>query len=301
MSAYNSVNVIDDISGYNSNGQKFVTTSHLHRIIGEVEMLHYSKVDGVSIINKTIDYNDLLVNGSVFMTEKNNNARTTFRPTPIDVDLGVHNLSDIDFSVDSLKEEVIIGLVFGIGGCSDSYSEVKPVQRHHKCVPDIVPCRTVPVENDLSVLERTKYFLRAEKTIDGKRYACYYGKRFEESGLKVLYEDGTDVPVDVDLIPNPKFIEIYSEYKGLLNHSDMREWFRIMYGSTKNSRINSVGLVTGYPILVKKGEGNDELGNPIPDIYEYGNVRCITTLNVENQELKDSSSSINFTYRLLII
>lgn len=297
----NKISVIDDIKGKSSDGGVFSTTSHRHRIIGEVEMMRYSSVDNEEIIKRTIDYNDLLLNGAVFMTEKNNNRRTTFRPTPLDVDLGVHRLDEITVNNETIKDEMIIGIVFGIGGCSESYREVKPVQRHHKCVPDIVPCRTVPVERDLNTLDRAKYFLRTEKTIGGRQYACYYGKKFTDDALKVVFEDGTDVPHDVDLTPNPKFIEAFSEYNGMVGREDIREWFRLTTGSTKTSRINSVGLVTGYPILVQQGEGEDSLGNKNPDIYEYGNVRCITTLNIEDQYLKDSASTIHFTYRLLII
>lgn len=58
--------------------------------------------------------------------------------------------------------------------------------------------------------------------------------------------------------------------------------------STVNSKVNSAGLVAGYP-----GTGAD-------DLEEFFDVTQLTALNFENQALKDSESMITFIYRMNI-
>lgn len=295
--------VTDRMIGDGPSGHFDVNGAHDHRIIGEVEVIRNTFEGDQSLFTHTIDYNDLLVNGSVYFSEKINNFRSTFAPTPLDVDLGVHKLSEITRDDTTVREEVVAGIIIGIDGCTNTYNTVKPVQRHHKCVPGIVPFRTVEAINDLSNADQSKYFLKTRKMVNGQDSYVYYGKMFEKLGdIKVMFEDGTDVPPNVDVQVDPKFIRAYSEYACRIDQRDVREWFKLTTGSTKTSRINSVGLVTGYPILMFSGDGNvDQYGNRLLDVYEYGNVRCITTLNMENQELKDAESTITFIYRLIIL
>lgn len=300
---YDKAVVTDMMAGRGPAGPFIVAGKTAHQIIGEVEVVRATPCGDETLFTKMIDYNDLLVNGSVYMSEKINNFRSSFAPTPLDVDLGVHALTDIVRDNSTIKDEIVCGLVIGIDGCTNTYNTVKPVQRHHKCVPGIVPFRTVPTANDLQNSDQAKYFLRTSRVLSGTEYSLYYGKAFEKTGeIKVMFEDGTDVPTNADILIDPKFIKTYTEYKCMLDQRDVREYFKITTGSTRTSRVNSVGLVTGYPIQTFAANGAlDQYGNKLQDLYEYGNVRCITTLNMENQELKDSSSTITFIYRLIIL
>lgn len=274
-------------------------------IIGEVEVIRTSWNGQETLFTRTIHHNDLLVNGAVFMSEKNNNMRSSFAPTPLDVDLGVHQLSDVDRTDVTVPLERVCGLVVGVEGCTNTYNTVRPVYRHHRTVPGIVPYRTVQLDvtGDLSNQMQSKYFLRVEKMVQGQRCAVYYGKRFEKTQeIKVMFEDDTDVPTDVHILTDPKFIKVYTEHKVTIDQSDIREWFKLMEGSTVSSRVNSVGLVAGYPVKTFSADGQvDDNGNPMEDIWDYYNVRTLTTMNMENQELKDSASTITFIYRLLIL
>ena len=105
----------------------------------------------------------------------------------------------------------------------------------------------------------------------------------------VFYEDGTVVPTNVGDTTVDKFIRVYTTYRFTVNKYDIREYFKITQGSTMKSLINSAGLIAGY-----------NGGNAVDGYPEYHNVRGITTLNMENQELKDSESKITFIYRLFI-
>lgn len=255
-------------------------------IIGDVQVIYESRSSGKVIFTRTLhDHNDLLVTGAVFLSEKTNNMRSTFKTIPLDLELGVHSNDQIEVSQKTISREKIAGIMVGNGGAGDTYNSVFKVNRAARHVPGVVPFRVVPVDQDLKGTDREKYFMRRVKG----DYVYYYGKKFDiEREINVMFEDGTTVPVDVDNMPNNKFIRVFTKYRAVLDERDIREYFKINYGSTLRSLINSVGLVTGYPGLA---EDNQE---------EFFNVRGMTTMNMENQELKDSESTITIIYRLFI-
>ena len=257
-------------------------------IIGEVEVIYRSKQGGKTMFTRTLHHNDLLTTGSVYFSEKANGFRSLFVTTPVDVEMGVHSISEVDQGNDSIPNEIICGAMIGNEGTGDTYNTVRPVRRANRTVPGPIPFRVVPVTADLTGTERSQYFLRR---VLGE-YVYYYGKRFDSDPIiTVAYEDGTTVPTNVgDLIDNNRFIRVYTTYRFTAGRNDVREYFRITQGSTLRSLINSVGLVTGYP-----GESADGTGST-----EFFNVRGTTAMNMENQDLKDSESMITFIYRLFI-
>ena len=159
--------IYDRMIGKGPSGSFDIRGGHDHRIIGEVEVIRNDQYGDESLFTKTIEYNDLLVNGSVYFSEKINNFRSSFAPTPLDVDLGVHTLEEITRDDSTIRDEVVAGIVIGIDGCTNTYNTVKPVQRHHKCVPGIVPFRTVDQANDLENRDRSQYFLKASNMVNG--------------------------------------------------------------------------------------------------------------------------------------
>ena len=262
-----------------------------HEVIGEVEIIHRSMVNGRPIFTRTIRNNDLLVTGAVFLSEKVNNIRSSFLTTPLDLELGVHTTEQIDTSSTTVPLEHIVGIAIGNGGCGDGYNTVHKVHRTDRKVPGMIPFRVVPLNADLNGDTRNRYLLRV---VQGD-YAYYYGKKFTvEREINVLYEDGTIVPTNVDVIgdSNGKYIKTFTKYSVTVDESDVREYFKITEGSTMRSRVNSVGLMTGY--LGEAGDSADKGGN----IQEIFNARMMTTLNMENNELKDSESTVTFIYRL---
>ena len=76
----------------------------------------------------------------------------------------------------------------------------------------------------------------------------------------------------------------YTQYILTVNANDIREYFKLTDGNTALSRINSIGLVAGYPRVNKLG------------YTEFYNVRCLTTVNTESLELKDNLSQIVVYY-----
>lgn len=275
-------------------GGRLLATSGGHFIIGEVEKVYKSKRDGHAIFTHKIDENDLLVTGAVYLSEKVNNIRSTFRTTPVDVSLGVHKPEDIDFSPATIPQEIICGIMVGCGGCGDTYNTVHKVHRTDFTVPSPVPFRVVPLSQDLKGVTRDRYFLRVVRGA----YAYYYGKKFTVNReINVMYEDGTTVPTNVDILGDVKgqYIKTFTKYDVVVDETDIREGFKLTQGNTLQSRVNSVGLITGYPGLASDSEDKGS------DITEYFNVRTMTTLNTENDELKDSESTVSYIYRLYFV
>lgn len=265
---------------------KYVSGGNSADIIGEVEIIYRSRENGKVVFTRKLHKNDLLVTGAVFLSEKMNNMRSTFKTLPIDQELGVHTANEIEITDDTIGKEKVCGLMIGNGGAGDTYNTVYKVVRADRHVPGMIPFRVVPVAEDLSATDRAKYILRK---VEGD-YAYYYGKKFDITRtINVQFEDGTTVPVDVDGSIVTKFIKTYTVYRVTIEQRDVREYFKITQGSTLRSLINSLGLITGY-----KGDAPD---GPYD---EYFNVRGMTCLNMENHELKDSEGTITVIYRLFI-
>lgn len=268
------------------NGRMLAYARQDKTVIGEVEVIYTSNANGkVLFTRRNVLRNDLLTTGSVYISEKLNGFRSRFTATPIDIELGIHSPDDVDTSSATIPQEIVCGIMVGNGGAGDTYNTVNKVRRSNRMVPGVVPFRVVPVTNDLNPTERAKYILRQQRG----EYVYYYGKRFDTDPIMTIaYEDGTVVPTNVGDTDNNKFIKVYTTYRATVSQKDIREYFKITQGSTMRSLVNSVGLITGYP-------GMSVDSNP-----EFFNVRGMTTLNMENQELKDSESTITFIYRVFI-
>ena len=149
----------------------------------------------------------------------------------------------------------------------------------------MVPIRMVPAAEDFTGDERNKYFLRRTTFVGGVEYAMYYGKVFDmDPRIDIVFESGDDIPDDVYKYDDPGFLFSFTNYTLTVDSNDIREYFRINDGNTSMSRINSIGLVAGYPVV-------NDLGH-----IEFYNVRCLTTVNTESLELKDSLSTIQVIY-----
>ena len=196
-------------------------------VIGQVEVIYRSKNNGKTIFTKNLYKNDLLVTGAVFMSEKNNNIRSGYKTTPIDVKLGVHAMDEVDNSIKTVPDEKICGMMIGNGGAGDTYNAVYKVYRAAHEVPGMIPFRVVKIAadgTDLPATERSKYFLRVVKG----DYAYYYGKKFDlNREINVMYEDGTTVPLDANTLTTNKFIRVFTKYIVTINQIDVREYFKL--------------------------------------------------------------------------
>lgn len=265
-------------------GKQIRTSEDGINMAGDVVILGRDKRGNV-MFTRT-EHNAILVNGSSYLLEKANNMRCRFAPPPLDVIYGSHTQSQVEVTKETLLQEYVCGMVFGIGGCTNTYNTVRPVSRNALTVPEMIPIRVVPAAEDFIGEKRAKYFLRKTTYIGGVEYAMYYGKTFNaEPRIDIVFESGDDIPTDVYKYDNPGFIFSYTEYVLTVDADDIREYFKLNDGNTTMSRINTLGLVAGYPKV-------NTLGN-----IEFYNIRCLTTVNFENLELKDQLSTIEVFYR----
>lgn len=289
--------IIEDLQDQHG---RLLARGESHEIIGEVEVIHQSRITGRSVFTRKLQYNDLLVTGAVFLSEKVNNVRSSFLTNPIDFNLGIHTVEDIDRSSATVPQEQIVGICVGNGGCGDTYNTVHKVHRTDIEVPGMLPIRVVPLNQDLQGVSRQKYFLR--KVIGD--YAYYYGKKFTvDREINVMYEDGTIVPTNVSMIgdSNGKYIKTFTKFTATLDEFDVREGFKLTQGSTLRSLVNSVGLATGYWGKAKGSGIALDRDHTQAEFDEVFNCRMMTTLNTENSELKDSEATITYIYRLYFV
>ena len=255
------------------------------RIVGRVHALYRSEIDGHPIFTSEDADNTLLIVGGVFLSERINNWRSTFAPPSVDEILGVHTVDQIDRSNNTIAQEKVCGFMIGIGGSGDVWGAIRPVHRTALTVPEPIPFRVVPVSEDLTGNLRRRYILRVVRG----NYVYYYGRRFDATrDINVEYEDGTVVPSNAYIggDVNGKFVKTFTKYHLDINEVEVREYFKMVDGSTLRSRVNSVGLITGYPGRSTDGSGAEE----------YFNVRTITTANLNNRELKDTHSTADYDY-----
>ena len=299
------------------NGELAATSGYTHEVIGEVEILYKSKHGGKTVFTRTINRNDLLVTGAVFLSEKVNQIRSSYYPTPLDVAHDVHT-ADTRFSFDSssylmkdvgvIPYERICGIMIGRGGCGETYNQVHRVYRTDTEVPEIVPFRTICLsdgEEDLTGDERKLYFMRSLQTINGKDCVCYYGKRFQaDREINVQWEDGTVVNVNA-LVPGNdrgKLVKTFTKFTTSISVKDVREYCRLAEGSTVRSLVNSIGLMSGFPV----NPDDNSIITPVTEAlyenpYEFANIRGMTTLNTDDYPFKDRESTMDITYRLYFV
>lgn len=312
-SAHDNVRILDSMD---FNGAR-VAGGDPHEIIGEVSIVYRSKHNGKAVFTKTIRRNDLLVTGAVFITEKINAMRSSYIPTPLDVKHGIHAMDD-QFDLEgstlhmidagTLPYERICGIMVGREGCGETNNQVHRVYRTDTEVPGVVPFRTINLsdgQEDLTGDERKLYILRHEETINGKDCICYYGKRFiVDREINVQWEDGTvvDASTLVRGSDRGKLVRTFTKFTTMLSSKDIREYCKISEGSTVRSVVNSVGLITGFPV----DPSNNSILTPAQEAlytepYEFGFVRGMTTLNTEDYPLKDKESTMKITYRLFVV
>ena len=288
MKIKDSATMGEEILIEHENGSAIMKSDGAHvKTVGDVEVIGCDSKGRVLFTRRK--NNALLINGASYFSEKTNNMRCRFAPTPLDVLYGDHEQNQVEVTKETLAEEYICGIVFGIGGCTNTYNTVRPVNNNAITVPEMIPIRMIRADQDLTGEDRARYFLRHSTFVEGVEYAQYYGKVFDaEPRIDVIFESGEDIPNDIYKYDEPGYLFDYTYYTLTVNNDDIRDYFKITDGNTSLSRINSLGLVAGYPRV-------NDLGHT-----EFYNIRCLTTVNLENVSLQDSLSQIYIRYRLFI-
>lgn len=226
-------------------------------------------------------HNKVVVTGSGFTMMKHYNKNCpVVLPT-------YNNALRLDESVNEVygepgvrRSEQICLFAVGIDGCGPEAHMVYPVTDKSWISPaNLIPFRVQSAGDDLTPLERTKYFGR--KTVGSDIY--YYFKAFDtDPDIVMRFVDGTPIDSNIFTSTNTLDIEKFVQLKLRVSIDDCREYFRLTTGMD-TARINTVSLLTAYP-TVKDG------------ITYYQDIRPMTKLNFPNESLIQETKALDITY-----
>lgn len=172
----------------------------------------------------------------------------------------------------------------GIGGCGPEDSQKYDVDYTKWIQPEeLVPFRYQLQNNDLSDEDKAKYF--GKKTIAAAGRVAYYFKGFDKDPVfKQQYIDGTPIDENIYISDNGMDVESFVELKLSVTTDDCRDFFIATTGIT-DAKINSIELLTAVPKTVN-------------GLTVYQNIRPLTKLNFNNEQLIDLTKGIDITYQI---
>jgi len=142
-----------------------------------------------------------------------------------------------------------------------------------------IPFRVVPIDNDITVTERSNYRIRVLKTIGGAQYWCYYLKKLDiiDNKVKIMetdLTDGSEIELTTldpnNLTPTPmntsaegvsessKEISVALTANMTITGEEVVEAINVLYsGNLLKAKISEVGIYSG---LDKSIVGSDGIG-----------------------------------------
>ncbi|MEI2423299.1 hypothetical protein V6O07_23720, partial [Arthrospira platensis SPKY2] len=257
----------------------------------QTEIALYEKVEGREYDNelgelKSVEHNELLLSGAIFLAEKLTNVDAPISPKTINTELGIAVNENPAGFTGKRRESAICLYGVGTGGSGNNFNSIVPVEFNERIIKNFIPIRRVATEKDLSEVERQKYFM---KKVDNGYYE-YYLKKFEiEPAIKVEYDEpgSPSVPPNYDEAPADKVINTYMQFNIKISKYDVREFFKTKGGGIENARINTLGLFFGYP----ESSGGST---------EYKGVQLFSKLNFNNEPLDNETKELNIIYKIYI-
>lgn len=227
-------------------------------------------------------HNKVIVSGSAFTMMKHYNLDVPSRVPSYNNLLNLENtLNEPHIEPGVRRDEEVCLFAVGVGGCGDQQNDVydvdysKPIK-----IEDLVPFRYITPPNDLSALDRTKYFGR--KVCENGKIA-YYFKAFETTPeLIQRYVDGTPIDSNVFESTNILDIESFVQLKLKVTVDDCREWFASNIGIDL-AKLNTLSLLTAYK-------------TEIDGYVYYQNITPLTKLNFPSEPLNTLTKSLDITY-----
>lgn len=238
---------------------------------------------------------------------------------PVKREFTINNYLNIAPNVEIKETPKLRYFGVGINGCynvddGNLVASYNP-KRSDMNLYEMIPIRCVPIENDLSAVERKKYRLRQLKTMsDGNQYYLYYLKVLDWSNdctyAQVNATDGTEVPYELnpsDLKPTPtkpnsnslitsatSSIIAYYEANLTLSADEILEYINLQYnGDTRYARISEIGFFTGVDTDIA-GTSNASPITYTEAIY----TQLYNHLTISGIPLNRSGMSMNAPFRI---
>lgn len=226
------------------------------------------------------DHNELLIPGGLFTLAKISGVNMPIKTETLNTKLNLLASEDTPVHTGPRREDVIFGFVIGIGGCTDVFDTVKPVKYKEIEVDSLVPFRKPLKSDDISPDTQRKYAL---KVTNGNYYE-YYVKKFESTPvIKAEYDEAGSPTVTNPATGPDTPINTYVQFTLKISKQDVREWFKINGGGLRKARVNTLGLVTGYPV-----------GS------EYKGVRAFSKINFNNEPFDNETKELTVIYKIYI-
>ena len=228
-------------------------------------------------------HNKVVCPGGIFTAAKHFNLDISGldRPTSYNNDIPLDNKNTTN--TNKVPERVALFAV-GTDGCGTSNSDVKAVMYKDRIVPtSLVPFKYSTTDHGTNIDH--KYY--GKRTISGDTTVyAYYFKTFEsEPKLVWTYSDGTPISSDTFYgSSNSNDAQVYIELNLKIIKDDCRDYF-INGEGINNARINTISLLTAWPVLDSNG-----------DVSDYCDIRPLTKLNIPNEALSDTSKGLDITY-----
>lgn len=189
------------------------------------------------------------------------------------------------------KEKSVCLFGVGKGGSNLTFGSVTNPSGREYNLYDMVPFRYVSVSDDLTLVEKEKYYLRV---IEGN-YIGYYLKKFEVEPTLNMKVGTENYIVNLDdnsrlnefgqYIERPD-VETYVELILKINSNDIREYF-ITTEDISHARINELSLYFGY--------------KPTSQVWtDYLALECFSKLTFDNEPLTNQTKILNIIYRIYI-
>lgn len=180
--------------------------------------------------------------------------------------------------------EFVFLIALGKNGCGPDMAQKKKVRYASRIEPeDLVPFKYVPIANDLSVDQRSKYFGRKK----GDTRIAYYFKTWEGNPeYKQQFLDGT--PIDENIYSSERAkkeeVESFIQYYFKVTTDDCRDWYRYLT-SIEDAKVSQISLLTAWKKTI---DGFDY----------YQDIRPYTVLNFPTQLLIDPDVALDIIYQV---
>ena len=228
-------------------------------------------------------HNLIVLPGKVFALEKLFNVKCSMNIPDLKTSMGVppNSILGDNEATGPIKEKAVCLFCVGVGGSELTFGDVIRPKFRDTELNSMIPFRYVDVNNDLSELEKEKYYFRVE-TENNK--IAYFLKKFDtEPSIKVK-RIGTDI--DADLSVQDEDFDVYVEMELKIDVNDVREYFEAGEGLEK-ARYNEIGLVYGV-----KPEGTGE------GYVDYEHLELFSKLTFNNDALDSVSKELRIVYRV---
>lgn len=278
--AEDTINTIERIEGVMTKANSQKINQHGKGVKFHTEVEFYNEFG--ELIDK--GSNELLLSGGLFTLSKLSGIDIPLQIKTINQDLGINVNETVEPYSGPRREDIIRGFMIGLDGCGDAFDTVNTVFMKQRTITSLIPFRMIEI-NDTTIDpdDLEKYKLKVAE--DG--YYKYYAKGFEtDPEIRCEFDEigAPPVPSNVDELETKAVINTYLRYVLKINLNDVREFFKLIGGGLRKARVNTLGLITGYP-----GDDGDLKG-----------TRMWSKINFNNEPFDNNTKELTVVYKIYI-